>query len=45
MKSKGNKTKQSSKLIEKDTRFMVARGREWGEEKLEEGGQKVQISS
>ena len=34
-----------NKLIEKEVRFVVTRGGGWGEEELEEGGQKVQTSS
>lgn len=30
--------------MEKETRFMVTRGRGWGEGEMEEGGQKVKIS-
>jgi len=43
VETKNNKI--NNKLTEKQIRFVVTGGREQGEEELEEGGQKVQISS
>ena len=34
-----------NKLIEKEIRFVVARGKAWGDWELDEGGQNVQTSS
>ena len=43
VETKNNKI--NNKLTEKQITFVVTRGGEQGEEELEEGGQKVQISS
>ena len=43
VETKNNKI--NNKLTEKHIRFVVTGGGEQGEEELEEGGQKVQISS
>lgn len=37
--------KQANNLREEEIRFVVTRGRGWGERRLDEGGQKVQTSS
>ena len=40
-----SKNKQINKLAEKEIRFVVTRDEEWGQGELDEGSQKVQISS
>ena len=40
-----NYTLKTNQLIEKEIRFVAARGRGWGQGYLDEGGQKVQTSS
>ena len=42
---KVNSTSKTNKLTEKEIIFVVTRGGDWGEGKLDEGSQKVQISS
>ena len=37
--------KQTNKLIGKEITFVVIRGKGWGQRELDEGGQKVYISS
>ena len=39
------KNNRKNKLMEKEIRFAVLRGRAWGEGKLDESGQEVETSS